>query len=153
MQCTRANLTAEKGAADAAQAQAGAAADGFPTGTVIYLDVEAVSSVSQALESYVRAWAEALLEGGRYTPGLYAHARNAERLYAIMADAFARAGRTQRPRLWVATSQGFDLGRIPLESGFATAYIWQGLFDTPETYGGITLRIDANVADSANPSR
>jgi hypothetical protein len=56
------------------------------------------------------------------------------------------------PRLWVARTGGFSLVRGPTESGFRDAYIWQGVLDTQETWGGVTLRIDANVARSASPS-
>lgn len=149
--CTATNLTAERGLADAAEADNVARAEGFATGSTIYLNVERVDSVSAALEAYVRAWAGGLVDHGRYAPGLYAHARNAEALYGAMADEIVRrSGRP--PRLWVAKAGGFDLSRSPAESGFPRATIWQGAFDTTETWGDITLRIDANVAATPSPS-
>jgi hypothetical protein len=151
--CTRANLHGERGLQDAAAAAAAAAQEGFPQGTIVHLNVERVERVSADLRAYVSAWAAGVLDDGRYVPGLYAHALNAEELYGLLAAEHARVGRTGEPRLWVATSRDFDLRRAPSESGFPTAHIWQGVFDTRETWGGVTLHIDANVARSADPSR
>lgn len=145
--CTRANVTPERGRADGRAAAEAAAAEGFPSGTAIYLDVERVDSVPPALAAYVRAWTEAVREDGRFDPALYAHARNAGDLHGVMADA---AGGT--PRLWVAGGSGFDLLQPPTASGFDQARVWQGALDVDDTWGGVTLRIDRNVADTRNPS-
>jgi hypothetical protein len=150
--CTRANLRADRGAEHAVEAATTARAEGFPDGSVVYLNVERVERVSDDLRDYVRMWTRGLLTDGRYVPGLYAHARNAEELRAIQREEFARAGRGGEPRLWVALIRDFDLRRAPQESGFP-AHIWQGVLDTRETWGGVTLHIDANVARSAYPSR
>ena len=149
--CTRSNLTSERGAADARAAAEAAAAEGFANGAVVYLDVERVESVSAALSAYVRAWFEGVLADGRYTPGLYAHASNADPLMTVAGEAFAAAGRGDRPALWVVTTSGFNLRRAPSESGFE-AEAWQGVLDARETWGGHTLRIDANVAVDGSPS-
>lgn len=146
--CTRDNLSAETGRADGAAAAAAAGAEGFPAGTFVYLDVEPVEAVSGPLADYVRAWARGLVQGG-YAPGLYAHGRNAERLLGEMA---AAAGPdAPAPRLWVASTGGFNLRRRPTESGFP-ATIWQGQLDVEESWGGTRLRIDRNVADRVDPS-
>lgn len=150
--CTRTNLTPDRGSADAGWAARGAAAEGFPEGTVVYLDVERVESVSPELSAYVRAWFDAMLEDARYIPGLYAHEENAEDLMATAGAAFVAAGRADRPRLWVVSTRGFNLRRGPTESGFPEARIWQGVLDTRETWGGHRLLIDANVAADPNPS-
>jgi hypothetical protein len=151
--CTTANLTADNGAAHAAAAEEAATADGFPEGTAIFLNVERVEHVSPALASYVRSWFATLLDRARYTPGLYAHDLNAAELYAILAEEFARHGRVERPPLWVARQAGFDPARSPTESGHAMASVWQGQFDVRETWDDVTLNIDVNVANSADPSR
>ena len=151
--CTRANLSAERGAADAAAAASAAASDGFPDGTVIFLDVERVERVSPELGSYVQSWTAALLQAGRFVPGLYAHDVNTPALYALVEAEFARAGRTDAPRLWVAKASGFALAAAPADSGYPVAAVWQGVFDTRESRGGTTLNIDVNVAASADPSR
>lgn len=151
IRCTRSNLTPEQGREDAAEAAGEAADEGFPRGTWIYLDVERVEEVSPALEAYVRSWAHGLAADGRYRPGLYAHASNAPALLAAMQD--AGSGEDPDPtRLWVARPEGFTLRRGPTESGFPGAVIWQGRLDVTETWGGVTLRIDANVAETGRPS-
>jgi hypothetical protein len=150
--CTPANLTAERGAADAADAQRVLAAEGFPNGTVVYLNVERVDRLTPELSAYVAAWVGGLLDGGRYLPGLYAHASNAPNLRALAVGEFAERNRTDRPRLWVARTGDFTLDRHPRESGLDYANVWQGVLDTSETWGGSTLRIDRNVADSPSPS-
>jgi hypothetical protein len=151
--CTTVNLTPEIAARHAAEAEAAAAADRFPDGTVIFLNVERVERVSPALAGYVRAWAATMLERGRFAPGLYAHDHNAAELYAILAEEYARRARAERPRLWVARAAGFDVRRSPAESGYPVAVAWQGRFDIRETWDGVTLTIDVNVADTADPSR
>lgn len=150
--CTRTNLTAERGRADAAAAASAAAAEGFAPGAVVYLDVERVDAVSPALLAYVRAWFDAMLAEGRYAPGLYAHADNAAALMAAARAAFEEAGRGGGPPLWVVRTAGFGLDAAPTESGFTAARVWQGLLDVTESWGGHALRIDANVAADANPS-
>lgn len=150
--CVSANLTAEQGSAHAREAEAATAADGFPDGTIIFLDVERVERVTPELADYVRSWIRSLLELRRFLPGLYAHALNVPDLYVILEEEYARHGRTGRPPLWVAQQDGFDIVRGPAESGWP-ASVWQGRFDTPETWNDVTLNIDVNVADSADPSR
>lgn len=151
--CTTLNLTAENAARHAVEAETAARSDAFPQNTIIFLDVERVERVRPPLAEYVRTWARTMLERGHFVPGLYAHDLNASELYAILAEEFVRAGRAERPRLWVARSGGFDIVRAPQESGYLTASVWQGRFDIRETHDGITLNIDVNVADTADPSR
>jgi hypothetical protein len=150
--CTRANLTADRGRTDGSAAATAAEREGFPRGTAIFLNVERVERVSTDLREYVRAWTAALLDDGRYLPALYAHAHNADELHGVQREVFARVDRADAPRLWVARTGGFNLRRGPTESGFPAAHIWQGILDTSETWGGVTLHIDANVARTANPS-
>lgn len=146
--CTRGNLSADRGRSDGAAAAAAASAEGFAAGTVVYLDVEPVETVSDSLAAYITGWARGLLQAG-YRTGLYAHARNAEALLTVMTH--AGGADAAAPRLWVASTGGFNLRRGPTESGFA-ATIWQGVLDTEESWGGTTLRIDRNVADRVDPS-
>jgi len=150
--CTRANLTAEHGRAHAAEAHSITAAEGFPAGTVIFLDVEPVGDVSAELLAYVRAWTEDLLAAGRYRPGLYAHASNAPEVHALMSLAAARAGGGDPP-LWVVRPRAdFDLRWAPAASGVPGADVWQGVLDVAESWGGVTLVVDRNVARGADPS-
>lgn len=160
-QCTVANLTTAKGAIDAARADSTAAAEGFPNGTVVYLDVERVETLSPRFTSYIRSWVHEMLASGRYVPGIYVHERNAASVRSIITAEYSVAGRRSAPPFWVAArpagagtpASTFDLATArPATSGFAIATIWQGLFNVSETWGGVTLVIDVNVATSADPS-
>lgn len=151
--CTRTNLGPERGRIDGTAAAAAARTEGFPPGTAIYLDVERVDRVSPELAAYVTAWFDQVLDDGDYEPALYAHTRNVSALRLVASEVFRRAGLDGEPRLWVAGPGDFDLEAPPTRSGVDGAEIWQGRFDVDETWGGVTLRIDANVARSSSPSR
>lgn len=150
--CSSAHLTEEQGRAHADAAASAAADDGFATGSVIFLDVERVESVSPGLVAYVRSWVARMLEAGRYTPGLYAHDSNVDELYVVVAEEFGRRQRSERAPLWVARTAGFDLRSAPRESGYGAALIWQGVLNTREEWGGARLNIDVNVSTSPDPS-
>lgn len=152
-QCSSAHLTPERAATHADEAVRAASEDGFPIGTVIFLDVERVDDVSPELLTYVRSWVARMLEAESYTPGIYTHDVNVEALYPMVAEEFVRAGRSGRPPLWVARPADFDIRSSPRESGYAAASIWQGVLNTREDYRGVRLNIDVNVSDSADPSR
>lgn len=152
LRCSRRNLTAEKGTADAIDAETRAAAEGFANGSVVFLNVERVEQVGPELAAYVQAWVGTLHERGRFRPGIYAHERNAEALYARALAELNRRGSPSGPPLWVAKGSGFSLEAAPRESGIQAARIWQGAFDVHETWGDTTIRIDANVADMRSPS-
>jgi hypothetical protein len=150
--CSAANLSAARGATDAADAIAKTAAEGFADGTVIYLDVERVTAVSPALTEYVRAWVDGVLAGGRYLPGIYVHRLNADAVAGAARAAYTARGRAGGPPLWVTSSTGFSLELPPSASGVPGATVWQGPLDVRETWGGHTLQIDANVAATRSPS-
>lgn len=149
--CATTSLTDANGRAHALDAATRAETEGFQPGTPIYLDVERVDEVSSELASYVAAWIGALLDDGRYLPGLYAHQRNSAALMDVARAEYERRSRTRGPRLWVATAQGFDVTAAPSESGVPGASIWQGAFDRDERWGDVTLRIDVNVAAPGEP--
>jgi hypothetical protein len=110
-----------------------------------------VSRIPPALTAYVRAWTQAVLADGRFTPGLYAHRINAAALTETMQAATTQSGRLAPVPLWVAGGVGFGLDQRPTASGFA-ATVWQGALDVTRTWGSVTLRVDENVATSRNPS-
>lgn len=160
-QCTVANLTAAKGSIDAVRADSTAAAEGFPNGTIVYLDIEYVLTLSSRYSTYIRSWTHDMLASGRYVPGVYVHERNAEGVRAIIASEFAAAGRTSAPPFWVAArpagsgtpANTFDLAVArPATSGFPFATVWQGVFNINETWGGATILIDVNLAATRDPS-
>ncbi|MHB1225774.1 MAG: glycoside hydrolase domain-containing protein [Gemmatimonadaceae bacterium] len=149
--CVPTLLGTASGIADADDAIARAAAEGFAAGTVIFLDVERMTTIPRPMREYYTAWVSRLLADGRYRPGMYAHAHNAPALYSDVAALHPTDSRGGPP-FWIASGEAFAATRAPHEVGFHFASIWQGGFDATETWGGVTLRIDVNVADSPSPS-
>lgn len=150
--CSRTLLTAERGRADARDAAAKAAAEGFAPGSVVFQDVEKMRRIPEGMVAYYRAWQAELLRDGRYLPGTYAHRDNAAALFALAQGVYREAGRTEAPPFWVAGGRGFSLDQPPWASGFPFARVWQGALDVDRTWGGVTLRVDENVADRPSPS-
>ena len=86
--------------------------DGFPDGSVIFLDVEYVTSVTSSLLDYYRAWIAAVVRDGHYRPGVYAAKSNAPVLYSAAGDAAHAAGGTETPTFWITSSAGFMAGLL-----------------------------------------
>jgi hypothetical protein len=150
--CSASLLSAARGGTEAADAAAKTAAEGFPVGTVVYLDVERVNALSPALLEYVRGWIDGVLADGRYTPGIYSHRANADPLYEAARAVYAARARAGAPPFWIASTAGFSLEQAPSAVGLGYANVWQGRLDFAESWGGHTLTIDANVADTRSPS-
>ena len=150
--CSRSLLTVEQARIDASDALAKTAADGFPPGTVIYLDVERMQEIPPAMVIYYQAWHDAVIADGRYRAGTYAHRLNASALYGLAQTAYLRAGRRESPPFWISGGSGFTLDQPPTTSGFPFAIVWQGVLDVRRTFAGTTLLIDENVASSPSPS-
>lgn len=149
--CSRTLLSAAQGAAEGDDAVAKTAAEGFQRGTAVFLDLEPMTAVPEAMRSYYRAWVRTLLADGRYRPGVYVHHRNAAAVHTDVRALYAEFG-AGRPAVWVARSAGFALDRGPADSGFDFAAVWQGALDVARTWGGVTLTIDENVASRRSPS-
>ena len=150
--CSRTLLTEAQGRTDARDAIARTAAEGFPPGSTIFLDIERADRLPATMRDYFRAWQAEVLADGRYVPGTYAHRLNAVELFAAALAVFREAGRTDAPAFWVAGGSGFSLGAAPREVGFGFATVWQGVLDTDRTWGGVTLNVDENVAVRPSPS-
>ncbi|HME12640.1 MAG TPA: glycoside hydrolase domain-containing protein [Candidatus Acidoferrum sp.] len=65
--------SADKGKHDARDGAASAKREGFPAGTIVFLDVEEGGRLPPAYHAYLRAWADALIAAG-YHPGVYCSA-------------------------------------------------------------------------------
>jgi hypothetical protein len=152
--CSRTLLSAAQGTRDADDAVTRTTAEGFAQGTLIFLDVERMSAIPQSMRDYYRAWVTRVLADGRYRPAIYAHQRNAAEIYADVKAIFDSAGVRDEPSFWVAspTPGEFALSGSPQNVGFGFARVWQGAIDIRQTWNNVTLRIDANVADSPSPS-
>jgi hypothetical protein len=149
--CSRTLLTEARGAADADDAISRAMVDGFPAGTTIFLDIERMSVVPDSMTRYYGAWLKQVWTNGRYRPGLYVHRAN-----ALQIRTHVESLRSTIPggsvRWWIAGGTGFALDKAPSDVGFAFADIWQGFHNVRETWNGVTLNIDANVAAMPSPS-
>jgi hypothetical protein len=150
--CSAHLVSAASGAKEADDAIAKTAAEGFPRGTVIFLDVEYMERVPQAMRDYYKAWTQRVLADGRYRPGIYAHTRNAELIYDDVKGVFAAAGETSEPAFWVAGGSKFHPDKVPTDVGHSFAAVWQGILDKTEERNGVRLPIDVNVAAVPSPS-
>lgn len=150
--CSASLLTAAQGTLEADDAITKTASEGFPVGSSIYLDVEYVTSVSAELKEYITAWIREVVRDGRYVPAIYAAKSNAPEIHQVAVAAFVAAGRTDAPSFWIASSSGFDLGRLPTDVGLPYAAAWQGRFNVAEQWSGQALTIDVNVASTRSPS-
>lgn len=150
--CSAAYVNSLQGAIDARDAIARAAREGFPKGTVVFLDVEHMDVIPQPMRDYYRAWTGAVLADGRYQPGIYAHTKNAQAIYADVSDVYDQAGVDAEPPFWIAGSGGFSPESAPTDVGHAFASAWQGMLDVIRTHNGVRLPIDISVASAASPS-
>lgn len=150
--CHEALVHADRGRADGEDAVRRTVLEGFPNGTAIFLDVEYMERTPREMRAYVRAWTRAVLADGRFRPGAYVHARNARIVHADIAREYGAAGVPGAVPMWVAGGRGFHRRRAPHEVGHDFAVVWQGELDRWETWDGIRLPIDVNVASVPSPS-
>jgi hypothetical protein len=150
--CSTQFVTAARGSADANDAIAKTAAEGFAKGTVIFLDIERMDAVPQAMRNYYRAWTERVIEDGRFRPAYYAHSFNANLIYNDVMQVRTAAGLSSDPPFWISGGGGFAKDKSPSDVGHAFAQVWQGLVDVVETHNGVRLPIDVNVAQLPSPS-
>jgi len=150
--CSTQFVSGARGTADANDAIAKTAAEGFARGTVIFLDIERMESVPMAMRDYYRAWTQRVLEDGRFRPAYYAHSFNANLVYRDVKQVLAGAGVSADPPFWIASERGFSIDKAPEEVGHAFAQVWQGLLDVVETHNGVRLPIDVNVGRLPSPS-
>jgi hypothetical protein len=150
--CSADFISAAEGRANADDATAIAAAEGFQKGVVVFLDLERMETIPPVMRDYYTAWVARMLELGQYRPGIYAHQHNAQQVYADVDKAFKAAGNTEAARFWIAGGKDFDEGRAPQDVGFAFAGVWQGVIDVARSVAKIRLPVDVNVASWKSPS-
>lgn len=151
--CSVSYIGAAQGQLDARDAMSKAQREGFPRGTVIFLDVEHMNSVPQPMRDYYRAWTQMVLTDGRYRPGIYAHTKNASKIYDDVSDVYDAAGIDADPPFWIAGARGFSPdSSAPTDVGHQFASVWQGILDVVRTHNGVRLPIDISVASAASPS-
>jgi len=150
--CSAQFVSAARGTTDADDAIAKTAAEGFPKGTVIFLDIERMDAVPRAMRDYYRAWTARVADDGRFQPAYYAHSFNANLIYRDVKEVLAAAGDSIDPPFWISSGRGFAEDKLPSEVGHAFAQVWQGVLDVVETHNGVRIPIDVNVADMPSPS-
>ena len=150
--CSASFVNTAQGRIDARDAIATTAREGFPTGTVVFLDVEYMDALPQRMRDYYRAWTREVLADGRYRPGIYAHTSNASTIYDDVSDEYDSAGVAGDPPFWIAGKGSFSTESSPTEVGHAFATAWQGMLDVVRTHNGVKLPVDISVASVASPS-
>jgi hypothetical protein len=150
--CSADFVNADKGTEDAVDAIRRTEAEGFPKGTVIFLDIERMERMPARMRDYYKAWVATVLTDGRYRPGIYVHSHNAAAVYSDVKALFVAAGRTEEPRFWVASGRDFDPSKSPQEVGHDFAGMWQGAIDVVRKVADVALPIDINVSDWPSPS-
>jgi len=150
--CSTHLVSAARGQKDADDAIKRASSEGFPAGTVVFLDIERMERTPKAMREYYKAWTKRMLETGTYRPGYYVHTHNANLIYRDVASVFIDAGKLEDPPFWIASGRGFSEDKEPHEVGHDFAKVWQGVLDVVQTHNGVKLPIDINVAAVPSPS-
>ena len=150
--CAAHLVSGAQGRLDADDAIAKTAAEGFPNRTAIFLDLEHMNSVPNAMRDYYVAWTERVLDDGRFRPAYYAHNTNAQTIYADIRALFDTRGIDVDPPFWIAGGSNFGRDRAPEDVGHQFADVWQGVLDTWEKHDAVRLPIDVNVAAVPSPS-
>ena len=151
--CSAHFVSAARGRSEANDAIARTRAEGFPAGTVIFLDIEHMNIVPQAMRDYYKQWTARVLSDGHYRPGFYAHTANAALIYDDVKSVYDSLNVSGEPPFWVVGNTAeFARGRAPTDVGHAFAAVWQGVLDQVEERNGHRLPIDVNVAATPSPS-
>lgn len=150
--CSTHLVSGARGIKDANDAIQRASAEGFSNNTVIFLDIERMDRVPEAMRDYYKAWTQRVLEDGRYRPGYYTHDFNAKSVYRDVARIYVNAGKLDQPPFWIASGRGFTEDKEPHEVGHDFAQVWQGVLDVVQTHNGVQLPIDVNVSSVPSPS-
>ena len=154
--CGRELVSGPRGRMEADDAILRTKSEGFPRGTVIFLDIERMENMPPRMRDYYREWTRRVAEEGTFRPGYYAHAHNANAIYADVREVLDSLGfRGYEPPFWIssaARAKAFSIEKAPEDVGHAFAHVWQGVIDIIEGRAGHRIPIDVNVARTPNPS-
>jgi hypothetical protein len=150
--CNADYLDAARGTAEGVDAIRKTAAEGFPKGTVIFLDIERMERMPARMRDYYRAWVATVLKDGTYRPGIYVHKHNAQDVWSDVKSQFVAAGIQEEPRFWIASARDFSPDKAPTEVGHEFAGMWQGVIDVVRKVADVALPIDINVSSWPSPS-
>ena len=150
--CSSDFVSGARGMREGVDAAQTTAREGFPRGTTVFLDLERMDVLHQPMRDYYSAWVRAVLDDGRYVPGIYVHTYNANTVYNDVKAVYTSVGLESEPPFWIAKSKGFDTDKHPRETGHTFAAVWQGVLDVTQTWNGHKIPIDVNVAALPSPS-
>lgn len=150
--CNADYLSANRGVQEAVDAIRKTETEGFPRGTVIFLDIERMERVPSKMTDYYKAWVATVLGDGRYRPGIYVHSHNAAEIYKGVKQIYLAAGVDEEPRFWIASARDFDPSKKPTDVGHEFAGMWQGAIDVVRRVADRALPIDINVSNWPSPS-
>jgi hypothetical protein len=150
--CSSDFVSGARGMREGVDAAQRTAKEGFARGTTVFLDLERMDVLHQSMRDYYVSWVRAVLHDGRYTPGIYVHTYNADVVYKDVKAVYQAEGIEKEPPFWVAKSRGFDVDKHPTETGHSFAAVWQGVLDISQTWNGVKIPIDVNVASAPSPS-
>jgi Domain of unknown function (DUF1906) len=143
---------AAQGRAQAASAASAAASFGYGKGTPVYFDMEAydtsASGCSRAVLAFLGGWTRGLHAAG-YVSGVYSSASSG---IADLASRYGQAGYTEPGDIWIADWTGDPV----LTDPYVPAADWPGhqrlhqyYGGHNETWGGVTVNVDSDVASGA----
>jgi hypothetical protein len=81
---------------------------------------------------------------------MYAAKSNAAQLFETASAAYRAAHRVDASPFWIASSSGFSMAARPVDVGLPFATLWQGIYEATQRWGGATLTIDVDVAESCH---
>ena len=154
--CGRELVSGPRGRLEGDDAIRATKAEGFPPGSVIFLDIERMETMPPRMRDFYIEWTRRVMEEGTYRVGYYAHAHNANAIFADVRALLDTMGFKEfEPPFWIssaARAKAFSISKAPADVGHAFAHVWQGVIDVVEGRAGIRLPIDVNVARTPNPS-
>ena len=150
--CNADLITADRGAQEGQDAIRKTDAEGFPKGTVIFLDIERMEKMPTRMRDYYKSWVATVLTDGTYRPGIYVHSWNAQAVYDDVKSLYAAASVKEEPRFWIASARDFSPEKAPTEVGHDFAGMWQGVIDVVRRVADVALPIDINVSNWRSPS-
>jgi hypothetical protein len=163
--CSQHNLSGAAATADASMAVQQATSAGFPSGSVIFLDIEQGGIVGTTDPNnclgYITAWINNIAQDGTFHPGVYcSHSQTADQI----SQAVNAINPSLNVKFWVwnlanpagtcpAISNNTYPSDDPTGSGISYASVWQQAQCCTIQVGGSSLNpVDFDSADSANPS-
>jgi hypothetical protein len=142
--CGKNSLSRQKGLEHGADTIAKCTVEGFPSGRIVFLDVESFNGpLSANTEGYIRGWISALLDSaGALSPGIYCPKKSANEIQRAAGKEYIdHALPNGAPAFWIVKTQDplFDPSTSsPVDCRVSFANVWQGRIDVKgEVHGAI----------------